>query len=207
MILAEKIQNLRKKHNMSQESLAEKCGVSRQSISKWEADIALPEVDKLLLLSKIFSVSIDYLLIDSMTVDETKTIHSCSVKCDGAISHKEVIFEGIIIKESIKDEDIFDEVKVQKVEFWKTSGRPKYWTAIFFTAKGEDFPKHLSVALKSEEEGGINWFTDMKREKIKYIVFNKEILSYEIGDVEGRKKVCEACRKLGIPEEQMDWED
>lgn len=207
MILAEKIQHLRKKLGMSQEALAEKCGVSRQSISKWEADIALPEVDKLLILSKLFSVSIDYLLIDSMLEDETKTIHSCRGQYEEQIEAKKAAFEGVIIKESIKNEDIFDEVHVKKVEFWKTTGRPKYWTAIFFIATGEAFPEHLSAALKSEEEGGINWFTDMKREQTKYIVFNKEIFSYKIGDQIGRKQVCEACKRLGIPKEQMDWED
>lgn len=207
MILAEKIQYLRKKHNMSQEALAEKCGVSRQSISKWEADIALPEVEKLLLLSRIFSVSIDYLLIDSMIIDETKTIHSCSTKYEAEKGSEQARFEGVIIKESIKDEDIFDKVQVQKVEFWKTSGRPKYWTAIFFTAIGETFPDHLSAALKSEEDEGINWFTDMKSGHIKYIVFHKKILSYEIGDQRARAEVCKVCESLGIPKEQMDWED
>lgn len=46
MILAEKIQTLRKQNGFSQEQLAEMCNVTRQSISKWEADIALPETDK-----------------------------------------------------------------------------------------------------------------------------------------------------------------
>ena len=64
MILAEKIQYLRKKQNMSQETLAEKCGVTRQSVSRWEADIALPEMDKLLLISSIFGVSLDVLMRD-----------------------------------------------------------------------------------------------------------------------------------------------
>lgn len=66
----EKIYNLRKKSGMSQESLGEKIGVSRQSVSKWETGESVPEIDKILLLSKIFSVSTDYLLNDEM--DEMK---------------------------------------------------------------------------------------------------------------------------------------
>ena len=52
MKLSEKIQLLRKENGYSQEELAELCGVSRQAISKWEADVALPETDKIILLSK-----------------------------------------------------------------------------------------------------------------------------------------------------------
>lgn len=58
MKLSEKIIELRKAFGMTQEDLASICNVSRQSISKWEADIALPETEKLLLLGEIFHVSI-----------------------------------------------------------------------------------------------------------------------------------------------------
>ena len=61
MKLSEKIQLLRKDIGYSQEQLAEICGVSRQSVSKWEADIALPEIEKILILSRVFKTSIDVL--------------------------------------------------------------------------------------------------------------------------------------------------
>lgn len=64
MKLHEKIYNLRKKEGLSQEALAEKLGVSRQSVSKWETGEATPEVGKLLALSKLFGVTTDYLLND-----------------------------------------------------------------------------------------------------------------------------------------------
>ena len=48
MKLSEKIVRLRKSRGMTQEEMAERCAVTRQSISKWEADIALPETEKLL---------------------------------------------------------------------------------------------------------------------------------------------------------------
>ncbi|WP_303838080.1 helix-turn-helix domain-containing protein [Ruminococcus flavefaciens] len=65
MILADKIIELRKKSGMSQEELAEKLGVSRQSISKWEGAQSTPDLNRILQLSEIFSVSTDTLLKDT----------------------------------------------------------------------------------------------------------------------------------------------
>ena len=59
MTFGEKLSNLRKEHNYTQEQLAEVLGVSRQSVSKWESDIAYPETDKLIKISKIFECSVD----------------------------------------------------------------------------------------------------------------------------------------------------
>ena len=64
MKLAEKIFSLRKEKGFSQEQLAEKINVSRQSISKWESGQALPEIEKIIELSKIFQVTTDYLLLE-----------------------------------------------------------------------------------------------------------------------------------------------
>lgn len=60
-MLSEKIFALRRKNGLSQEQLAEKLGVSRQSISKWEGGLSTPELDKLKALSECFQVSIDEL--------------------------------------------------------------------------------------------------------------------------------------------------
>lgn len=64
MKLHNKIYELRKREGLSQEALAEKLGVSRQSVSKWETGEATPEVSKLLAISKLFGVTTDYLLDD-----------------------------------------------------------------------------------------------------------------------------------------------
>ena len=64
MKLAEKIQHLRKQNNWSQEELAMQLGVSRQSVSKWESGTSVPDLERILKLSRIFSVSTDYLLKD-----------------------------------------------------------------------------------------------------------------------------------------------
>lgn len=62
MTLGEKIAKQRKELNYTQEQLASILSVSRQSISKWESDIAYPETDKLIELGKLFDCSMDYLL-------------------------------------------------------------------------------------------------------------------------------------------------
>ena len=66
MTLGEKLSKLRKEYNYTQEQLADILGVSRQSISKWESDIAYPETEKLIELGKIFECSMDYLLKDEV---------------------------------------------------------------------------------------------------------------------------------------------
>ena len=67
MTLGGKIARQRKELNYTQEQLADILGVSRQSISKWESDIAYPETDKLIELGKLFDCSMDYLLKEEIT--------------------------------------------------------------------------------------------------------------------------------------------
>ncbi len=62
MTIGERIADLRKKNGFSQEMLGEKLGVSRQAVSKWESDAALPEIDKLVELAKLFDVTVGFLL-------------------------------------------------------------------------------------------------------------------------------------------------
>jgi len=64
MTIGEKIYNLRKLAELSQESLAEKLDVSRQTVSKWERDECQPELDKVIAVCKLFNISTDELLID-----------------------------------------------------------------------------------------------------------------------------------------------
>lgn len=71
MILADKILNLRKQNGWSQEELAEKLNVSRQSVSKWESAQSIPDLERILELSKIFGVSTDYLIKDEIEENQT----------------------------------------------------------------------------------------------------------------------------------------
>lgn len=74
MTTGEKISLLRRKKGITQEQLAEMLLVSRQSVSKWEKDITFPETDKLILLSKLFACSIDFLLNNN---DHEEDIQPC----------------------------------------------------------------------------------------------------------------------------------
>lgn len=204
MKLSEKIQYLRNKNGMSQETLAEKCSVSRQSISKWELDVSLPETEKLLELSRIFGVTIDVLLKDELTVDGVKEIRSCG---NSLKSENEGIYEGLLIKESIDNEDILDCLNVNKVELWKTENSPRYWTAITFSSNVTDLPAKFSKVMISDENKGGNWFVDFKKNNIKYIIFRGLILKYTIGNAEEKNSVIEKCRSKGIPDRQIDWSE
>ncbi len=73
MTIGEKITNLRTAANISQEQLAEKMSVSRQSVSKWEMNQALPQIDKVLLLCELFSITADELLHDKIVINPTET--------------------------------------------------------------------------------------------------------------------------------------
>ena len=64
MTFGEKLFELRKRNNFSQEELAEKIGVSRQAVSRWEGGETMPDSPNLLLISNLFGVSADYLLRD-----------------------------------------------------------------------------------------------------------------------------------------------
>ncbi len=70
MILADKIIELRKKNGWSQEELAEKMDVSRQSISKWEGAQSVPDMNRIIRLSQVFGVSTDFLLKDEIDTEE-----------------------------------------------------------------------------------------------------------------------------------------
>lgn len=62
MTIADRIQSLRKTKGISQEQLADKIGVSRQAISKWESEQSSPDLEKIILLSDYFEVTTDYIL-------------------------------------------------------------------------------------------------------------------------------------------------
>ena len=205
MKLSEKIAALRKQNGMTQEELVAKCNVSRQSISKWEADIALPETEKLLLLGELFQTSVDVLLRDELVLGEIQQAHNC---CDSAIREKrQEVYEGMLIKESVTDDAILDLLHVHKVELWNTGGRPKYWTVLYFTSNHQDFPERVSRVMKAEPSEGGNWYVDFKAGNVKYIVFRDEILRYQIGSRAEKEKVCARCRELGISADAMDWSE
>lgn len=74
MILADKIIALRKKSGWSQEELAVQLGVTRQSVSKWEGAQSVPDMDKIVQMSRVFGVSTDFLLKDELEAQEALSV-------------------------------------------------------------------------------------------------------------------------------------
>ena len=75
MTMGEKMQKLRKQKNWSQETLAEKLGVSRQAVSLWERGESMPEIDKLIPLANYLGVTVDFLLTDYIVTDEDNSLN------------------------------------------------------------------------------------------------------------------------------------
>lgn len=73
MTLADKLVRLRKENNYTQEQLADILSVSRQSVSKWESGVAMPETEKIIVLSKLYHCSIDYLLNEEIEVEKSES--------------------------------------------------------------------------------------------------------------------------------------
>lgn len=78
MNMADRIQYLRKTKGLSQEELADKMGVSRQAVSKWESEQSTPDIEKIIMMSEIFEVTTDYILkgIEPVNMTDKKTTQS-----------------------------------------------------------------------------------------------------------------------------------
>lgn len=72
MGIGTQIQQLRTSNSLTQEQLAEKLEVSRQSVSKWELGTAVPEIDKVIMMSKLFSVCTDQILLEECDIKKIR---------------------------------------------------------------------------------------------------------------------------------------
>ena len=80
MTLGQRIQQIRKEHNLSQEEFAEKLDTTRQTVSRWELDQTYPEIAEIVLISKLFGVSSDSILKDGIsTFDACVECYTCGV--------------------------------------------------------------------------------------------------------------------------------
>lgn len=93
MTLGNKLQNMRKQKGLSQEQLANMITVSRQAVSKWETNETIPDIGNLLQLSKLFEVSLDFLLNDEIEDNKEIPIVLSTVKKE----KKKWIMIGILI--------------------------------------------------------------------------------------------------------------
>lgn len=71
MNMSDRIQYLRKQKGYSQEELADKVGVSRQAVSKWESEQSMPDLEKVIIMSELFEVTTDYILKGTEPVSAT----------------------------------------------------------------------------------------------------------------------------------------
>lgn len=89
MTLGNRLQRLRQRQGLSQDALAEKLGVSRQAVSKWERDEAVPEVEKLLRLSELYGVSLDELVKGDATQSAPQAEPQGESQAEPAASRRE----------------------------------------------------------------------------------------------------------------------
>ena len=132
MILADKIITLRKKAGWSQEELASQLGVTRQSVSKWEGAQSVPDMDKVVQMSRLFSVTTDFLLKDELSEEEPAP--------EGGVNHS-------AMQALLEEEDYTRENKAKSPVIGAVSGI--YWllvTAVYlfytFGPMGNGQPKY-----------------------------------------------------------------
>ncbi len=160
--IANRLYELRKKYNMSQEELAEKIGVSRQAVSKWERAEASPDTDNLVLLARLYGVSLDELL-------RSESVHfpeeGVSLKKENYISAPVEIFPENADAEEIYPQrqaaDVSPKIPasgyekfMEKLEYGLENGMEK------FGRKMERGMDKLSGKLdgRSERQGGLSLF-------------------------------------------------
>ena len=105
MILADKIINERKKNGWSQEELADKLSVSRQSVSKWEGAQSVPDLNRIIQMSELFNVSIDYLLKDEIEPEEVTPVEAAPVEA-GTIARKVSMEEARNYLNTVKSNNV-----------------------------------------------------------------------------------------------------
>ena len=132
MILADKITALRKKAGWSQEELAEQLGVTRQSVSKWEGAQSVPDMDKVVQMSRLFGVTTNFLLKDELSEEEPAP--------EGGVNHS-------AMQALLEEEDYTRENKAKSPVIGAVSGI--YWllvTAVYlfytFGPMGNGQPKY-----------------------------------------------------------------
>ncbi len=109
---ADKLYSLRTQGGYSQEALAEKVNVSRQAISKWELGLTLPDTDKIVVLSKVFDVTIDYLLKDEIKVNKDESLDRLVLKFLGSAQDMEDISKELV---DIMQDGVVDDMERRRV--------------------------------------------------------------------------------------------
>ena len=119
------------------------------------------------------------------------------------------MFEGLLLKESLRDVSVLARLHVIKTETWQVAnaapGQPPVWTAIFFEESAEDadaIAAALSRALNAE-----GWYVNGHTTTHAYVIFAGKVFKYPRGDTAQRTVVREYGLLAGTPESQLDWQD
>lgn len=168
MTLGEKIKDLRKKSNISQEELAEKVGVSRQAVTKWENDAGLPDIENLKSIASLFNISLDELLgykkqlLGDVILEEKYSLNNI-VKAKGTRSKEETF----VITKFSKATNIYALLKKKKWS-WK---KDLFWFLVepAYSPELEDAIENGIYSLFLVEEKGKQYLVTMKKGNMRVI--------------------------------------
>lgn len=168
MTLGEKIKELRKKANISQEELAEKVGVSRQAVTKWESDAGLPDLDNLKSIASLFNISIDELLdykrdlLGEVILEEDYSLEG--YKRNGKARNKE---EAFILSKYNKANEIYALTKKKKWN-WKKN---LFWFLVepLYSAETENIIENGLYSLFLIIEKDKQYLVTMKKGKLRAV--------------------------------------
>lgn len=119
MSFADNLQSIRKEKRLSQEELAERIGVSRQAISKWEQGSGYPETEKLLVLSRELNVSLDYLMLGEMRTADNDTSASHNIIAPtGKITIKSYDGKSIVNCYKVLASHVMYKAKMDEPQYW-----------------------------------------------------------------------------------------
>ena len=146
MTLGEKLKTVRKNMGLTQEQLAVKISVSRQAITKWEADKGLPDIENLRLISKLLNISIDYLLDDEDMVDMNITREEIDLSLYGKARKK--VKKDKIIRQKYHDAEIRTLIGSQI----PTKGEKTINLALLFLFKAYGIPELINGVNNLDKE-------------------------------------------------------
>lgn len=168
MTLGEKIKELRKKANISQEELAEKVGVSRQAVTKWESDAGLPDLENLKSIATLFNISIDELLdykkelLGDVVLEEEYSLEG--IKKEGRARNKE---DAFILKRYEKASEVYS---IQKNKKWSIK-KNLFWFLVepSYSPQLEDYVENGTYSLYLVIEKEKQYLVTMKKGNMKVI--------------------------------------
>lgn len=188
MTLGEKIKYLRAEKGITQESLAEEINVSRSAIAKWESNSGVPEVSNLIMISKIFNISVDELVDDTRMIGKTDVKNEKKLDCsEYAGKYYDIELNGwsdgvVDVLIICEDEDfLFYQKPLKKENVFGLIGK-KYITSLKESRKSdiaqEDIKiidknyfcnRHVFIELASKE-GFIKGFFDFRNDDYQDVI-------------------------------------